>query len=131
MESRTGRIVNKGQRDLQREDEIFVQISNDEEDDTSFDAVVPNGVEADGFVQGSIDAEDLSTGFDLTIATKEIDVDEDPQGDEVADSGGVTPMTEFEVTDAASNAVHGDDLELDLEDVLTTGRTVTNSRERN
>ena len=63
--------MNKDQRDLQREDEIFAEISNDEEDDTSFDAAVMNAVEADGFVQGSIDAEDLSTGFDLTIVTRE------------------------------------------------------------
>ena len=38
-------------------------------------------------------------------------------------------MTEFEVTDGASNVVHGDEIELDLEDVLTTGRTVIEAPE--
>ena len=123
--------MDKDEQGPERENEIFVEITKEEEDETSSDAALMNEDEAeDEFVQGSIDAGDLATGFNATIPTREIDVDEDTQGDEVVEAGGEEPMTEFEVTDGASNVVvHGDEIELDLEDVLTTGRTVIEAPE--
>ena len=110
--------MDKDEQGLELEDEIFVEITKEEEDEAE-----------DEFVQGSIDAGDLATGFNATISTREIDVDEDTQGDEVVEVGDEEPMTELEFTDGASNVVHGDEIELDLEDVLTTGRTVTEAPE--
>ena len=49
--------------------------------------------------------------------------------DEAADTGVEYPLTEFEVTDGTGGEVHGDEIELDLDDVLTTGRTVTEAPE--
>jgi hypothetical protein len=122
--------LDKDEQGPERENEIFAEITKEEEDETSSDAALMNEDEAeDEFVQGSIDAGDLVTGFNATIPTREIDVDEDTQGDEVVEAGGEEPMTEFEVTDGASNVVHGDEIELDLEDVLTTGRTVIEAPE--
>ena len=69
------------------------------------------------------------TGFDATIPTREIDVDEDTQGDEVVEAGDEEPLTEFEVTGEANGVMHGDEVELDLENALTTGRTVTEAPE--
>lgn len=125
-ETSGGGTLDKDERDLQREDEIFEEITEEEEDGTFFDAALLNEDETEnGFFQGSIDAGDLTTGFDATMQTREIDVDEDTQGDEVVGVDDEEPLTEFEVTDGASNVVQGDEVELDLEDVLTTGRTVT------
>jgi hypothetical protein len=86
-------------------------------------------IDGDEFVQGSVDPADLATGFNATIPTREIDVDEDVQGDEVAEAGGEKLLTEFEVADAANGIVHGDEIELDLTDALTTGRTATMATE--
>jgi hypothetical protein len=122
--------LDKDEQGLEREDEIFAEITKEEEDETSSDAALMNEDEAeDEFVQGSIDAGDLATGFNATIPTREIDVDEDTQGDEAVGAGDEEPMTELEFTDGASYVVHGDEIELDLEDVLTIGRTVTEAPE--
>jgi hypothetical protein len=122
--------LDKDEQGLEREDAIFEEITKEEEDENASDAALMNEDEAeDEFVQGSIDAGDLTTGFNATIPTREIDVDEDTQGDEAVDAADEEPMTEFEFTDGASYVVHGDEIELDLEDVLTTGRTVTKAPE--
>jgi hypothetical protein len=117
--------VNEIEEELQREDDLLDEISKEDDYDSYLSAVPVNGNEAEGgFFQGSIDAEDLATGFNLTIPTKETDVDEDTQGDEPSGVGDEPFMTELEVSESAANAVHGDEIELDLENVLTTGRTV-------
>jgi hypothetical protein len=122
--------MNKDEQELEIEDEVFEEILEEEEDETDLDAALLDEDEAeDEFVQGSVDAEDLATGFNATIPTREIDVDEDTQGDEAADTGVEYPLTEFEVTDGTGGEVHGDEIELDLDDVLTTGRTVTEAPE--
>ncbi len=122
--------MDKDERGLELEDEVFEEITEEEEDQASLDAALLDEDEAeDEFVQGSVDAEDLAAGFNAAIPTKEIDVDEDTQGDEVAGAGGEEPLTEFEVTGEANGVVHGDEIELDLEDTLTTGRTVTEAPE--
>jgi hypothetical protein len=122
--------VNKDEQDLQREDQIFVEIASEEESETSLDAALLNDDEGnDEFVQDSVDAGDLSTGFNFTIPTREVGIDEDTQGDESEDVGGDGSMTEFEVSDEARKAMHGDEIELDLDEALATGRTVTNAPE--
>jgi hypothetical protein len=112
--------MDKDEQEL--EDEIFKEISEQEEDVTSLDAAL---LDEDGFVQGWIDAEDLATGFNATMPTRETDVDEDTQGDEGPGAGGEALLTEFEVAARDNGTVHGDEIELDLADALTTGRTVT------
>jgi len=122
--------MDKDEQGLELEDEIFDEITEEEEDETSSDAALLDADEAEhAFVKESVDAEDLATGFDATIPTREIDVDEDTQGDEVIDAGGEELMTQFEVAGDVNSVVHGDEVELDLEDALTTGRTVTEAPE--
>jgi hypothetical protein len=118
--------MNKGEVDLEGEDEIFEEIVNEEEADITLDAALTDEDEAEGeFVQGSVGAEDLSIGFDATIPMREVDVDEDTEGDEPVEIGDTEPLTELEVTDHRNDDDYGDEIELDLDDVLTTGRTVT------
>jgi hypothetical protein len=116
--------MDKDEQEL--EDEIFEEISEEEDDETSLDAVL---IDEDEFVQESVGAEDLATGFNATIPTREIDVDEDIQGDEVAEVGREELLSEFEVAGDANDIVHGDEIELDLTDALTTGRTATEAPE--
>jgi hypothetical protein len=116
--------MDKDEQEL--EDEIFEEISEEEDDETSLDAVL---IDEDEFVQESVGAEDLATGFNATIPTREIDVDEDIQGDEVAEVGREELLSEFEVAGDANDIVHGDVIELDLTDALTTGRTATEAPE--
>jgi hypothetical protein len=114
--------MSKDEQELELEDEIF----EEEENEISLEAALPDEDEAeDEFVQGSVNAEDLAAGFDATIPTREIDVDEDTEGDESIEIDDTEPLTELEITGDDNDVVHGDEIELDLEDTLTTGKTVT------
>jgi len=117
--------MEKAERAMEQEDEIFSEIVDEGLAEDSFDATMHD---EDEFVQGSVDAEDLAAGFNATIPTREIDVDEDTQGDEALLVNGEELLTEFEVADAPG-AVHGDEIELELDNALKTGRTVTKARE--
>ena len=118
--------MDRDEQGLELEDEIFNEISEEEDDETSLDAaLLDEDEDEDEFVQGSVDAEDLATGFNATIPTREIDVDEDIQGDEVVQACGEELLTEIEVTSEANGLVRGDEIQLDLEDALTSGKTVT------
>jgi hypothetical protein len=118
--------MDKDEQELELENEIFEEIFEEEENEISLDAALPDEDEAeDEFVQGSVDAEDLAAGFDATIPTREIDVDEDTEGDEAIEIGDTEPLTELEVTGDDNDVGHGDEIELDLDDTLTTGKTVT------
>jgi hypothetical protein len=104
-----------------------------EEDEVTSDAAL---LDADGdedeFVQGSVDADDLATGFNETIPTREVDVDEDTQGDESSQPDGEELpelMTELEVDGGSNDEVRGDEVQLDLEDALTIGTSVTKAPE--
>jgi hypothetical protein len=122
--------MDRDEQGLELEDEIFNEISEEEEDETSLDAaLLDEDEDEDEFVQGSVDAEDLATGFNATIPTREIDVDEDIQGDEVVQASGEELLTEIEVTSEANGLVRGDEIQLDLEDALTSGKTVTEAPE--
>jgi hypothetical protein len=122
--------MEKDQQGLELEDEIFEEIDERHEDETSSDAALLDEDEDENeFVQGSVDAEDLSTGFNATISTREIDVDEDTQGDEVDQAGSQELLTEIEFTSEANGVVRGDEIQLDLEDALTSGKTVTEAPE--
>ena len=124
--------MDKDEQGLELEDEIFEEITEEEENETFSDAALLDEDEAeDEFVQGPVDVDDLATGFDATIPTREIDVDEDTQGDEGAETDGEVLLTRFEVADEANDVAHGDEIELDLEDALATGRTVTEAPESN
>lgn len=117
--------MDKDEQGLELEDEIFEEITEYEAHENSLDASQRSEDEAqDEFVQGSIDAQDLATGFNATIPTQEMDVDEDTQGDEVVRADVEELMTELAVTDVANDRVRGDEVELDLLDALTTGKTV-------
>jgi hypothetical protein len=122
--------MDRDEQGLELEDEIFKEISEEEEDETSLDAaLLDEDEDEDEFVQGSVDAEDLATEFNATIPTREIDVDEDIQGDEVVQDGGEELLTELEVTGEVNGVVRGDEIQLDLEDALTSGKTVTEAPE--
>ncbi|HUV58327.1 MAG TPA: hypothetical protein VMV96_05960 [Acidimicrobiales bacterium] len=122
--------MDKDEQELELEDEIFEEITDEEEDETSSDAALLDEDEAEHeFVKGSVDPEDLATGFDATIPTREVDVDEDTQGDEVVEAGGDEIMTQFEVAGEVNDVVHGDEIELDLEDALRTGRSAIEAPE--
>ncbi len=115
--------MGRDDQEIEREEDLFEEIAEDEEIESTLDAVLLD--DADGeFLQWSVDPEDLATGFSVTIPTREIDVDEDTQGDEVIETGGDEPLTQFEVADKATGFVHGDEIELELDEVLATGRTV-------
>lgn len=112
------------------EDTIFQEISDEEEDEAYLDAaLLDEDEDEEEFVQGSVDIEDLAAGFSVTFSTREIDVDEDTQGDEVVQVGGEKLLTEFEMTGDAVEVVRGDEIQLDLDEALTTGRTVTKAPE--
>ena len=118
--------MDKDEQELETEDQVFAAIIEDEETGALEDAALLDEDESeDEFVQGSVDVDDLATGFDATIPTREIDVDEDTQGDEGAQTNGEVLLTRFEVADNRNDAVHGDEVELDLEDALATGRTTS------
>jgi hypothetical protein len=122
VESGKEGFMEKDDQEVELEDGIFEEIAEEEETETTLDAALLDEAE-DEFVQGSVDPEDLATGFSATIPTREIDVDEDTQGDEVPDPGGEEPLARFEVA-GELNRVRGDEIELDLDEVLATGRTV-------
>jgi hypothetical protein len=110
------------------EDEFFEELADEEESAATLDAALLDDAE-DEFVQASVDANDLATGFSATIPAKEIDVDEDTQGDEDINVGEDQLLTQFEVTGKMREVVHGDEIELDLAEALTTGRTVAEAPE--
>jgi len=114
---------------LEREDEISMEIGEEEENETSLDAaLLDEDEDEDEFVEGSVEADDLTTGFNATIPTREIDVDEDIEGDDVMEAG-VELLTELEVTGKGDGVLRGDEIQLDLEDALTSGETVTEAPE--
>lgn len=122
--------MNKDERELELEDAIFEEISEEDDEVAISDAaLLDEDEDEDEFVQASIDINDLSTGFSASIPTKEIDVDEDTQGDEIEHDGDGNPMTEFERSSDPPPTVHGDEVELDLDEALTTGRTVAKAPE--
>ena len=122
--------MNKDEQELELEDAMFDEISEEEDEAAISDAaLLDEDEDEDEFVQASIDVNDLSTGFSVSIPTKEIDVDEDTQGDEVEQDGEGNPMTELERSIDPPPTVHGDEVELELDEALTTGRTVAKAPE--
>ncbi|MHB1210447.1 MAG: hypothetical protein ACYC1I_12195 [Acidimicrobiales bacterium] len=116
--------MDKDEQELELEDELLEEIAQSEDDENISDAALLDEDEAeDEFVQGSVDTDDLTTGFDATVPTQQIDVDEDTQGDEGTETTGEILLTRFEVADK-SDEIHGDEVELDLQDALETGTTV-------
>ena len=118
--------MNPDEEELELEDALFEKISAEEEDaDLADAALLDEDEDEDEFVQSSIDVDDLSTGYSASVPGEEVDVDEDTQGDEeeldIADS----PMTEFEGPSRPVRNVHGDEVQLDLDEALATGETVT------
>lgn len=114
------------------EDAIFEEISDEEESGAFLDAaLLDEDEDEDEFIQSSVDVDDLATGFSATIATREIDVDEDTQGDEAPHEGGEDLLTELELPGDAATSVRGDEVQLDLDVALTTGETVARAAESN
>lgn len=103
----------------------IVQKSGDDREDELLNDVADDAalLDDDVFAEELVDPEDLATGFDTTIAAEEVDVDEDTEGDDVSDAGGDEPMTMTEVANPTPR-IHGDEVELDLDEALRTGRTV-------
>ncbi|MBW4079631.1 MAG: hypothetical protein HIU84_14230 [Acidobacteria bacterium] len=118
--------MDKDELGLELEDRAFDHISDDEENETISDAAHLDEDEAkDEFAQGSVDADHLAAGFDATIPSRKIDVDEGTEGDEGTETNGEVLLTRFEVNDDANVVIHGDEVQLDLKDALESGRTVT------
>jgi len=112
------------------EDEAFDDVAEQEDEENSTDAEALDDDESeDEFLQSSVDADDLASGYSTTVPAREVDVDEDTEGDDVTDAGDDKPMTEVEVDDAASDAAGRDEIELDLDVALTTGATTTEAPE--
>jgi hypothetical protein len=121
-----GAIIDKEELELKSEDEIFDTLAVDDEDEDVADAaLLVEDEEEDEFVADSVDVDDLATGFDATISTREIDVDEDIQGDEGSDTTGQVLLTPLEVDGTVPDAVRGDEIERDLDDALANGTTST------
>ncbi len=122
--------MNEDERELEMEDAIFEEMSDEEEDAVITDAaLLDEDEDEDEFVQGSISVDEISTGFSTSIPAREIDVDEDTQGDEVEPDVGGSPMTEFEGSFDPPPTLHGDEVELDLDDAFALGRTVAKAPE--
>ena len=122
--------MNEDERELELEDAIFDEISDEEEDAVITEAaLLDEDEDEDEFVQGSISVDEISTGFSASLPAREIDVDEDTQGDEVEPDIGGSPMTEYERSSEPPPTLHGDEVELDLDDAFTTGRTVAKAPE--
>lgn len=112
------------------EDEAFDDVAEQEDEENSTDAEALDDDESeDEFLQSSVDADDLASGYSTTVPAREVDVDEDTEGDDVTDAGDEKPMTEVEVDDAARDAAGRDEIELDLDVALTTGATTTEAPE--
>jgi len=112
------------------EDEAFDDVAEQEDEENSTDTEPLDDDESeDEFLQSSVDADDLASGYSTTVPAREVDVDEDTEGDDVTDAGDDKPMTEVEVDDAASDAAGRDEIELDLDVALTTGATTTEAPE--
>jgi len=120
--------MDKDDKVLEREDDVFEEFAEEDNVNLSNAALLEEDEAENEFVQDSVDADDLATRFDVTIPTQKVDVDADTQGDEGVETNGVVLLTQFEV-DGSDDDVHGDEVELDLEDALTTGRTVTEAPE--
>ena len=112
------------------EDEIFDEIVEEDGEEISSDSALlaPDESERE-FVQGSVDPEDLLSGYSTSSPAIEIDVDEDTEGDDVTDAGGDDPMTELEVDGETPSVVRGDEIELDLDEALNTGATTIRAPE--
>ncbi len=113
---------------MELEDEIFEELAEEEDNEIILEAtLLDNDLEGE-FAQESVDAEDLATGFSATLPAREIDVDEDTQGDEAPDANGGEPLTQFEVS-SQRRIVHGDEIEPDLDEALATGTNVARAPE--
>ena len=123
--------MDSNEQELGREDELSEDIAEQDDNHATADAALLDEDDLEnGFVQEYVDPEDLVTGFNDTIRPREIDVDEDTQGDEGIDTNGEVLLTRFEVADNGDD-VHGDEVELDLQEALETGRTVREAPESN
>jgi len=123
--------VDSNEQELGREDELSEDIAEQDDNHATADAALLDEDDLEnGFIQEYVDPEDLVTGFNDTIHPREIDVDEDTQGDEGIDTNGEVLLTRFEVADNGDD-VHGDEVELDLQEALETGRTVREAPESN
>ena len=121
--------MNPDEEELELEDALFQEISAEEEDAALAEAaLLDEDEDEDEFVQSSIDADDLSTGYSASVPGEEVDVDADTQGDEELDVADA-PMTEFEGPNRPARTVHGDEVQLDLDEALATGETVTRAPE--
>jgi hypothetical protein len=122
--------MSKDEQELGLEDLAFEETMLEDDRDLASDAALLDEDEAEGeFVASSVDADDLSSGFGATIARREVDVDEDTQGDEGAATNGQVLLTVNEVPGEVGE-VSGDEIELDLEDALTSGRTAVEAPDR-
>lgn len=117
--------MDKIEHKLELENGIFKEIAEDDEDATLTPVALLNEDEVeDEFLQRSVDVDNLATGFSATIPSRIVDMDEDTQGDEGTETNGELLLTPFEVDGEGVDEVNGDEVELDLEDALATGRTV-------
>jgi hypothetical protein len=110
--------MDKATMELREEDEIFSELGRDEEEDMVDIPEDEGGPEA-----ADVDPLDLSEGFRAGLRVREIDVDEDTEGDDTVEIEDTAPLTATYVPDPPEAYVHGDEVELPLDQMLVTGQT--------
>jgi hypothetical protein len=111
--------MSKVDEELQAEDEIFEEVVA-EEDDEVFDE---DDDDIDAPDEEDVDPEDLAFGFSATVSGREIDVDEDTEGDDTIEIEDISPLTATEVPDYSPRVTRGDEEELPVDVLLASGQT--------
>jgi hypothetical protein len=118
--------MDKVDEELQVEDEIFEEVTS-EEDDEIFDDEDDEDLDAPG--EEDVDPEDLVFGFSATARGREIDIDEDTEGDDTIEIEDLSPLTATEVPDNSARYSRGDEVELPVDLLLASGQTEVPARD--
>lgn len=108
--------------ELQFEDEIFEEVISEEDDEALDD-------EVDAPYGDDVDPEDLAFGFSATLPGREIDVDEDTEGDDTVEIEDIEPLTAVEIPGHSSSRHRGDEAELPVDLLLASGQTAAPLRD--
>jgi hypothetical protein len=118
--------MDKVDEELQAEDEVFEEVAV-EEDDAIIDEENDDDLDAPG--EEDVDPEDLDFGFSVTVQGREIDIDEDTEGDDTIEIEDISPLTATEVPDNSERYSRGDEVELPVDLLLASGQTEVPARD--
>lgn len=107
--------------DVAEEDEIFDELEVEDDGDLLG--------ESDEVFQDDVDPADLISGYSVVLPEREVDVDEDTEYDDTDEVGDHEVLTEAEVDGKPASLVGADEIELGLDDVLSTGATEARAHE--